>query len=116
MRGCASGCRARSLPPRPRPRRLPRQQLAFERARTDIGELTEQRPQHDRQHQHVHLHELARVHRHVAEALLGADRLRDERNIWLTTVRPDGRASEVQVLEDSGHGFGPMARRCALLD
>ncbi len=32
----------------------------------------------------------------------------------IVTVRANGRAAEVQVLGDSGHGFGRMARRCAL--
>jgi periplasmic protein TonB len=32
----------------------------------------------------------------------------------LVTVRANGRAAAVQVLDDSGHGFGRMARQCAL--
>ncbi len=32
----------------------------------------------------------------------------------IVTVRSDGRAAAVQLLEDSGHGFGRMARQCAL--
>jgi hypothetical protein len=32
----------------------------------------------------------------------------------IVTVLPNGHAGGVQLLGDSGHGFGPMARRCAL--
>jgi protein TonB len=32
----------------------------------------------------------------------------------IVTVRQDGSAAAVQVLDDSGHGFGRMARQCAL--
>jgi hypothetical protein len=32
----------------------------------------------------------------------------------IVTVRPDGRAARVQLLGDSGHGFGRVAQQCAL--
>jgi hypothetical protein len=32
----------------------------------------------------------------------------------VVTVRANGRAAAVQVLDDSGHGFGRMAQKCAL--
>jgi hypothetical protein len=32
----------------------------------------------------------------------------------IVTVRADGRASRVQLLGDSGHGFGPVAQQCSM--
>ena len=50
----------------------------FEQPGEAVGELAEQRVDQDRQHDDVDQQELARLHRHVAEAGRGGDRLGDD--------------------------------------
>ncbi len=43
-----------------------------------------------------------------------AEQVNERTVILRVTVRPDGRAADVDVLSDPGLGFGPAARACAL--
>ena len=60
--------------------RMPAQRTRSSALREHVGELAEQRVEQDADHHHVGLQELARVHRHVADARLRRDRFRHDQH------------------------------------
>ena len=79
---------------------MPAQQPSLKRAGDDIGQFAEQGIDNDSQHDHVELHEFARLHRHIAKARLRRNGLRHDQS------EPHNAERETQADEDGRQSAG----------